>query len=81
MKRSGIGSMLLVSLASLAVASLAIAQVVYVATYEAGGIRPDDVADVFRATQTSVSAVIAGDQNVHMAMNYLQQIADQIKSA
>lgn len=30
------------------------------ATYEAGGITPDDVANVFRAAQTIASAVIAG---------------------
>jgi hypothetical protein len=31
-----------------------------IATYEAGGITPDDVANVFRAAQTIASAVIAG---------------------
>jgi hypothetical protein len=31
-----------------------------IATYEAGGITPDDVANVFRAAQTAASGVIAG---------------------
>ena len=31
-----------------------------IATYEAGGITPDDLANVFRAAQTIASAVIAG---------------------